>query len=404
VGAEPDTRSLARSGAPGTFASNSDEPGPGARQDDDPLSKSETQTVHGPANVRRTKDREQQNSMADMSLQDEVLEMNPGLHPHRLAALMRTAIERCQLDLSERIVLTEAATGAYVVTPILAAMAGASHVYALTCPSRHGTVEEVKTQTFELADLVKVSNRIEVITEKSQRIVSQADVVTNSGHVRPINASMIAWMKPTSVIPLMYEAWEFRADDVDLVSCQHKGIRVGGTNERHPAVDVFSFLGVMAIKLLVDAGIAVYASRILLLCDNSFGTFIERSLVNVGASVETFQDLAMVVPGKAYDAIIIAIRPRMDQILSAPAAQMIAEHWPGAVVAQFWGDLDRSAFSAAGVPLWPLAAPLPGHMGILPSAIGPEPIVRLQSGGLKVAEVLSRSSGAQYEVDFVDVL
>jgi hypothetical protein len=27
-------------------------------------------------------------------------------------------------------------------------------------------------------------------------------------------------------------------------------------------------------------------------------------------------------------------------------------------------------------------------MGILPSAIGPEPIVRLQTGGLKVAQVL----------------
>ncbi len=29
-----------------------------------------------------------------------------------------------------------------------------------------------------------------------------------------------------------------------------------------------------------------------------------------------------------------------------------------------------------------------GHMGILPSAIGFDPIIRLQSGGLKVAELL----------------
>jgi hypothetical protein len=29
-------------------------------------------------------------------------------------------------------------------------------------------------------------------------------------------------------------------------------------------------------------------------------------------------------------------------------------------------------------------------MGILPSAVGPEPIVRLQAGGLKVGEVLHR--------------
>ena len=29
-------------------------------------------------------------------------------------------------------------------------------------------------------------------------------------------------------------------------------------------------------------------------------------------------------------------------------------------------------------------------MGILPSDVGPEPIVRLQAGGLKAAEILSR--------------
>jgi hypothetical protein len=29
-------------------------------------------------------------------------------------------------------------------------------------------------------------------------------------------------------------------------------------------------------------------------------------------------------------------------------------------------------------------------MGVLPSAVGPDPIVRLQTGGLKVAEVLLR--------------
>jgi hypothetical protein len=29
-------------------------------------------------------------------------------------------------------------------------------------------------------------------------------------------------------------------------------------------------------------------------------------------------------------------------------------------------------------------------MGVLPSAVGPEPVVRLQAGGLKVGEVLAR--------------
>src|SRR5215510_4110888 len=54
----------------------------------------------------------------------------PGLNPRRLLALMRGAIDRCSLDLSDLAVFTEAASGAYIVTPVLAAMAGAKHVFA----------------------------------------------------------------------------------------------------------------------------------------------------------------------------------------------------------------------------------------------------------------------------------
>ena len=132
----------------------------------------------------------------------------------------------------------------------------------LTKSSRYGTIEQVKTLTQQLADIAGVSGRIEFITEKTQDIVAQADIITNSGHVRPINTEMIGWMKPTAVIGLMYEAWEFRPEDVDLIACRLKDIQVAGVNERHPAVDVFSFLGIMAVKLLLDAGIAVYTSHI----------------------------------------------------------------------------------------------------------------------------------------------
>ena len=48
--------------------------------------------------------------------------MSPGLNNKRMLHLMRAAVERCRLDLRGAVVLTEAASGAYVVTPVLAAM------------------------------------------------------------------------------------------------------------------------------------------------------------------------------------------------------------------------------------------------------------------------------------------
>ena len=64
------------------------------------------------------------------------------------------------------------------------------------------------------------------------------------------------------------------------------------------------------------------------------------------------------------------------------------------------------ALVGAGVPVWPASAPRAGHMGILPSAVGPEPIVRLQTGGLKAGQVLARGLDAATAEDlaFIQLL
>ncbi|MFN6572164.1 hypothetical protein [Dendronalium sp. ChiSLP03b] len=330
----------------------------------------------------------------------------PGLNSHRLVRLIQQAIQRCELQLDNLTVLTEAATGAYAVTPVVAAIAGAKKVFAIARSSRYGTLEQVKAQTLELAELAGVSDRLEFITDKTQDIVAQADIITNSGHVRPINAQMIAWMKPTAVIGLMYEAWEFRPEDVDLLACRQKGIKVAGVNERHPGVDVFSFLGIMATKLLLDAGVSVYTSNILLLCDNPFSSFIERGLVNAGANVDTVDTISVAPTDKTYDAILVALQPRPEPVLTATDAVLIAKYWPGTLVAQYWGDIERSAFVSHHIPVCPEIEPKPGHMGILPSAVGPEPIIRLQTGGLKAAEVIWRESlqFSKSAMEFVQLL
>jgi len=329
---------------------------------------------------------------AEWADQPVAAEPRPGLDPRRLAGLVTAAVERCQLDLRGKVVLTEAASGPYVLTPIIAACAGAARVYAMTKTTRYGTIEEVAAETLELARLTGIRERIELVVGRSPEIVAEADVITNSGHVRPIDADMICGMKPSAVVSLMYEAWKFRPGDVDLDACAERGIRVGATNERHPDVDVFSFLGPMAIKLLYDAEVAVYRSSILLLCDNPSGSFMTRALRRAGAHLDVARSVAEAPRDRPYDAIVVALKPRATPVLTAMDARIIAACWPGAVVAQYWGDIDRLALAEMDVPVWPERAPAAGHMGILPSALGPEPVVRLQAGGLKVGEILSRGT------------
>jgi hypothetical protein len=188
----------------------------------------------------------------------------------------------------------------------------------------------------------------------------------------------------------MYESWEYRRSDVDLQACRARNIIVAGTNERHPDVDVFSFLGQMAMMQLHEAGIAVRGSYILLLCDNAFGPFIMRDLKNAGAEITETRQLTAGALSPHCDAVILAMQPRDTPIFTAVEARLLSQQAPGAVLIQYWGDADRTALAVAEVPVWPQEAPRAGHMGILPSALGPEPIVRLQAGGLKVGQILAR--------------
>ena len=81
----------------------------------------------------------------------------PALLPEHLIALMRDATRRCELDLSGTTVLTEGASGAYSVTPVLAALGGAKRVFALAGDSRFGTVDEVARGIVALARMANVS-------------------------------------------------------------------------------------------------------------------------------------------------------------------------------------------------------------------------------------------------------
>ena len=316
--------------------------------------------------------------------------VRPGFQPTRMIRLIQSAIDRCHLDLTGLVVLTEAATGAYVVTPVIAAMAGAKKVYAVAKTSPYGSRAQAIRETILMAKTGGVRQRIRFAFHAADRMLAEADIVTNSGHVRPLDAKTIGLMKPSAVIPLMYEAWEFRPGDVDLAMCRRKGIRIVATNEQHPKIDVFGYLGVLALKQLMDAGISAYKSSILLLSDNDFGPYIEKALRRAGAAVDINEGIGRKAEAKTYDAVLLALSPRKAINLNTEDVRRMARFYPGAILVQFFGDVDRFACRKHDVAVWPIEEPRCGHMGILPSDIGPEATIRLQTGGLKAAEAAGR--------------
>ncbi|MET0313755.1 MAG: hypothetical protein ABW275_05125 [Hansschlegelia sp.] len=328
----------------------------------------------------------------DISLR-ELVHDRPGFEPARLVMLARERIAEMKLNLHDRTVLTEAATGVYVITPILAALAGARRVFALARDSRHGRKSAAVAWLHHVAETAGVVDAISIVDSIPEAVLGQVDIVTNSGHLRPIDGRIVDTLPSHAVIALMFEAWEWREADIDLAACRRRGIPVVGVNERHQAVDVFSYLGPLAVRLLQDAGIAVYRSKVALICDNEFGPSLLAGLAAQGAEIVQATSVQELAP-HAFDAVLIALRPaeRGDRV-DAEDARLLAKMSPRAVVAQFWGDIDRLSLVQHGLAIWPPVAPARGHMAILLSAIGPEPVVRLQAGGLKAAEIALAQRG-----------
>jgi hypothetical protein len=325
-----------------------------------------------------------------------------GFPPAGLVASMRQRIAATGLDLSGLTVLTEAATGAYSVTPVIAALAGAAHVHAVARPSRHGSVAAAHAAVEALAHAAGVAERIELADHVPDRLLPKVDIVTNSGHLRPIGPALIERLPQRAVIALMFEAWEFRPTDIDLAACRRCGIPVAGVNERHPTIDVFSFLGPLCARMLSEAGARPAAGPVAVLCDNAFGPYLEEGLGREGFEVRRFAKAAD-LPCRAWNAVVVALTPAAEPRIDAVAARRLAVAAPGARIVQFWGDIDRSALAAVGLTAHPRRAPRLGHMGILLDALGLEPIVRLQTGGLRAAEWVWRG-GAVTPGGFAELL
>ena len=301
---------------------------------------------------------------------------------------MVEAVRETALRLDGCVVMTEAATGPFAVTPVIAALAGARRVLAVGRDTRFGTASEAFAQVERLAEHCGLGGRIEYGIGRRLDWFAQADIVTNSGHVRPIDDEAVGHMRPTCVVPLMYEGWEWRPEDVSLASCNAKGIAVAGVWESHPAVGVFDYLGPALLELMGRHDIRP-PQRACLVCDNPFERHLLQALKQTGANVEVVRRLLDGQPLGRFDLVVLALKPEERWALGDAEALALAEASETLTIVQFWGDVDRRASQKNGLSVVPTVDPGRGRMGILLSELGPEPAIRLQTGGLKVGEVMA---------------
>jgi hypothetical protein len=330
----------------------------------------------------------------------------------RVLRLIRERIAHYDLDLTGLTVLTEAATGYYRVTPVIAAMAGAEQVLALARDTRFGTVDQVQEQTAYLADQAGVEKQIEVMGDRTQAVFGAADLITNLGRVRPIDHWAVEHCKSTAVVSLMFGGNDWRPHELDLLACWDRGIAVAGVNEA--AIDLFRFTGLRLTWFLLELGLETVGCRFVFVGGGPVFAKVMAFLSRMGAEVlavtgETADSVRASGGHKVADALreppawealgaadgLFTFDPLRERDLISFTGELtpeeLAQIAPAISVVNYSGKVDRAGLHAVGINCFPRHDPGGGHSANTIGEILPAPVIELHVAGLRVGEIMAQA-------------
>lgn len=320
----------------------------------------------------------------------------------RIHNLIERAVATFALDLTGLVVLTEAATGYYMLTPIIAALAGADQVLALTRDSRYGSAGEVRDEMMRWAQRWNVADRIEVLLSRESELFRKVDVVTNLGFVRPLDGPFLKRLGPTATVPLMWETWEYRPEDLDLAECRRLGIPVLGTNEHHPDLRIFEYIGHIGLKLLFHLDIEVFRSKVVVVGSGEFAEQTLAALRAAGAEatlIITEREGALTSDEarqalRNADALVVVEHHERRTLIGRggeiDGAELCTLN-PALAVAHICGGVERGELASVGFRCYPERFAAPGYMSVATDYLGPRPLIDLHVAGLKVGERMARA-------------
>jgi hypothetical protein len=335
---------------------------------------------------------------------------------NRYVEIAKINVEKLNLNLNGLTVLTECASKAYGFIPFMAAIAGAE-VHAMGRNSAYGTFNSNRDFICELLQKEHIEDRVTFYeTAVPDEIYSKIDILTNSGFLRPITRNTINKLKKSAVIPLMWETWEIREGEIDIQACQEKLIPVIGTNENFKDADMFSYPGMLALKLLFEAGLEIANNKFVLAGGGLTGELIAKTLINNNVDFLWFgnvngenknemlpySDLRKILEMKRVDAILVADHVFGKQIIGRDSLLNFHDlkyKFPFIKLCHICGNIDSNELRTAGLDCYPDSIKPFGYMSYETINLGWEPVIILASAGLKVGELASRARQSGMSVE-----
>jgi hypothetical protein len=308
------------------------------------------------------------------------------LDHNRAVSLIKKAIKKLDLSLKGATVLTEAGTGNFLYTGIIALISKAEHVIIWTKDTEYGKAKNIKKEFENIAEGLGYQNFHVRTNERPTKDITNSDIITNLGHIRPLDKLFLSQTKKNAVISLMCEKWELRTQDIDIDYCRNKQIKVSGTWENHPELKIFDNCGYLVAKLCFDFGFEIYQNDILVISNDKFGETIFKKLKKFEPnSIELKKITEIEEIRNKPELIIIADYTNKQQIIGDRGALSL-KFLKDKYIIHLCGEIDFLFCKKNKISLYPKKNGHSFRMTKTLGYLGLKPVIDLHASGLKVGE------------------
>jgi hypothetical protein len=197
----------------------------------------------------------------------------------RFVPYIKNLVSQLNLDLSDKVIITELATNAYFDAALIPLFAGAKKVIYVDNNVSQENRAHTKKKLKEIIELNAITSEVSIREFRPlPEDLMEVNILCNTGALRPLSFNLLQHVNPCNVvIQLMYDSWEVREEDIDFDYCRSRGIPIVGTSESNLSFDIFYNVAPLIIKMCLEVS-RVYSENIFIFSDDKFGEQTRKAL------------------------------------------------------------------------------------------------------------------------------
>jgi hypothetical protein len=327
---------------------------------------------------------------------------------NREISIIKDTINLLNLDLTGLTVLTECGTGHFQYLPIIAGLSNASHVNVYIKDTIYGSCDDIENNLLKLINENQIKTKIKIYKNNlDPSAFKNIDIITNSGMLRPLDKQKLSNVgNYNTVIPLMYEKWELRESDIDVDFCNLNKIRLGGTWENFPKLNIFEFCEPLILKIIFNAGYEIKENKCIIFSSDNFGHLAKKGIEKLGGKVIYMGvDIESIYNHiDDVDFILFADYLNKENLITNESSlfdiDLILRKNKNIGIIHLAGKIDLDLVVRKNGRISPFKEGMPVKMTETLSYLGDIPTLRLLVAGLKVGQCLSQN----IDSDLVQIL